>query len=214
MKKRFSDHFTLFGNYTYSKAFDTSTDYNTDYGPQDPTNLALDRGLSEFDQRHKVVIAGVVDSPWKETILSGFQLAPIFTYASGHPFNLLAGGEVNGNGHTTNERPIGAPRDAGLGPDLIDWDMRLTWQHKLGEKANLQFTAEGFNITNRTNFASVNNEVGPLFGFQPGFTTFNVRGIRPGTLLPGGGTASPSTPLAFTSALPKREIQLGVRLSF
>jgi hypothetical protein len=214
VKKRFSDHFTVFGNYTYSKAFDTSTDYNTDYGPQDPTNLALDRGLSEFDQRHKVVIAGVVDSPWKETILSGFQLAPIFTYASGHPFNLLAGGEVNGNGHTTNERPIGAPRDAGLGPDLIDWDMRLTWQHKLGEKANLQFTAEGFNIANRTNFASVNNEVGPLFGFQPGFTTFNVHGIRPGTLLPGGGTATPSTPLAYTSAFPKREIQLGVRLSF
>ena len=214
VKKRFSDHFTVFGNYTYSKAFDTSTDFNTDYGPQDPTNLGLDRGLSEFDQRHKVVIAGVFDSPWKETILSGFQLAPVFTYSSGHPFNLLAGGEVNGDNHTTNERPIGAPRDAGLGPDLIDWDMRLSWQHKLSEKMNLQFTAEGFNIANRTNFASVNNEVGPLFGFQPGFTTFNVHGIRPGTLLPGGGTATPSTPLAFTSAFPKREIQLGVRLSF
>ena len=214
VKKRFSDHFTVFGNYTYSKAFDTSTDYNTDYGPQDPTNLGLDRGLSEFDQRHKVVIAGVFDSPWKQTVLSGFQLAPIFTYGSGHPFNLLAGGEVNGNGHTTNERPIGAPRDAGLGPDLIDFDMRLTWQHKLNENMNLQFTAEGFNIANRTNFASVNNEVGPLFGFQPGFTTFNVHGIRPGTLLPDGGTATPSTPLAFTSAFPKREIQLGVRLSF
>lgn len=214
VKKRFSDHYTVFGNYTYSKAFDTSTDFNTDYGPQDPTNLGLDRGLSEFDERHKLVIAGVFGSPWKEAILSGFQLAPIFTYSSGHPFNLLAGGEVNGDNHTTNERPIGARRDAGLGPDLINWDMRLSWQHKLGERANLQFTAEGFNIANRTNFASVNNEVGPLFGFQPGFTTFNVRGIRPGTLLPGGGTATPSTPLAFTSAFPKREIQLGVRLSF
>ena len=214
VKKRFSDHYTVFGSYTYSKAFDTSTDYNTDYGPQDPTNLGLDRGLSEFDQRHKVVVAGVFDSPWKETILSGFQLAPIFTYNSGHPFNLLAGGEVNGNNHTTNQRPLGAPRDAGLGPDLIAFDMRLTWQHKLSENMNLQFTAEGFNIANRTNFASVNNAVGPLFGFQPGFTTFNVHGIRPGALLPGGGTATPSTPLAFTSAFPKREIQLGVRLSF
>ena len=57
VKKRFSDHFTLFGNYTYSKAFDTSTDYNSDYGPQDPTNLNLDRSLSEFDERHKVVVA-------------------------------------------------------------------------------------------------------------------------------------------------------------
>ncbi len=214
LTKRFSNHFSVFANYTCSKGIDTSTDYNTDYGPQDPTNLNLDRSLSEFDERHKVVIAGVIDSPWKQSILSGFQLAPIFSYHSGHPFNLLAGGEVNGDNHTTNERPIGAPRDTGLGPNYIDFDARLSWRHKLGERANLQFTAEGFNIANRTNFASVNNEVSPLFGFAPGFTTFNVSGIRPGTALAGGGTATPSTPLAFTSAFPKRQIQLGVRLSF
>jgi hypothetical protein len=214
VKKRFSDHFTLFGNYTYSKAFDTSTDFNSDYGPQDPTNLNLDRALSEFDERHKVVIAGVFDSPWKQSILSGFQLAPIFSYHSGHPFNLLAGGEVNGDNHTTNERPIGAPRDTGLGPNYVDFDMRLTWRHKLGERANLQITAEGFNLANRTNFASVNNEVGPVFGLIPGFTTFNVHGVRPGTALAGGGTATPSVPLTFTSAFPKRQIQLGLRLTF
>ena len=214
IKKRFSDHFTLFGNYTYSKAFDTSTDFNSDYGPQDPTNINIDRSLSEFDERHKVVIAGVIDSPWKQSILSGFQLAPIFSYHRGHPFNLLAGGEVNGDNHTTNERPIGAPRDTGLGYDYFDLDARLTWQHKLGESATLLFTAEGFNIANRTNFASVNNEVSPLFGLTPGFTTFNVHGIRPGSALAGGGTDTPSTPLSFTSAFPKRQVQLGVRVTF
>jgi hypothetical protein len=205
IKKRFSNSFTLLGNYTFSKGYDTSTDFNSDYGPQDPTNLGLDRGLSEFDERHKVVIAGVFDSPWKGPVLSGFQLAPIFTYHSGLPFNLLAGVEVNGNNHAPNERPIGAPRDTGLGPDFINFDMRLSWQHKLAEKARLQITAEGFNIANRTNFASVNNEVGPLFGFAPGFTTFNVHGSK---------LLSPSQPLGFTSAFPKREIQLGLRLTF
>jgi Carboxypeptidase regulatory-like domain/TonB dependent receptor len=214
VKKRFREHFTLFGNYTFSKGYDTSTDYNSDYGPQDPTNLNLDRALSEFDQRHKLVIAGVLDSPWKGNVWSGFELAPIFSVHSGHPFNLLAGGEVNGDNHTTNERPIGAPRDTGLGPDYVDFDMRLSWAHKLGEKTNLQFTAEGFNLANRTNYASVNNEVSPLFGFAPGFTTFDVHGMRPGTPLEGGGTATSSTPLAFTSALPMREVQLGVRLTF
>jgi hypothetical protein len=174
----------------------------------------LDRSLSEFDERHKVVIAGVFDSPWNQRALSGFEFSPIFVYHSGHPFNLLAGGEVNGDNHTTNERPIGAPRDTGLGPNYYDLDARLSWHHSVGEHMNLEFTAEGFNIPNRTNYASVNNEVDPLFGFQPGFTTFNVHGIRPGTPLPGGGTVSPSTPLAFTSALNKRQVQLGVRLSF
>jgi len=220
VKKRFSDHFTLFGNYTYSKGFDTSTDFNSDYGPQDPTNLNLDRAISEFDERHKVVIAGVLDSPWNESVLSGFQLAPIFSYHSGHPFNLLAGGEVNGDNHVTNERPIGVPRDTGLGPNYVDFDMRLSWHHKLGEKANLLLTAEGFNLANRTNFASVNNEVSPLFAlptaapwFGQGNTSFNVHGIRPGTIV-NGQAATPSTPLAFTSSLPKRQIQLGVRLTF
>jgi hypothetical protein len=218
-KKRFSDHFTLFANYTFSKAFDTSTDYNTDYGPQDPTNLGLDRALSEFDERHKVVVAGVFDSPLKNPILAGFQLSPIFSYHSGHPFNLLAGTEVNGDNHTTNERPIGAPRDTGLGPNFVDFDMRLTWSHRISERATIRFTAEGFNIANHTNFASVNNEVSPVIGLPTavgggGFNSFNVHGFRPGTALADGSVATPSTPLAFTSALPKREIQLGVRLDF
>jgi len=66
-------------------------------------------------------------------------------------------------------------------------------------------TAEGFNIANHANFASVNNEVSPLFGFLPSFTTFNVHG---------SAALTPSQPLGFTSAFPKREIQLGLRLTF
>jgi hypothetical protein len=218
IKKRFSNHFSVLGNYTYSKGFDTGTDFNSDYGPQDPTNLGADRGLSEFDQRHKVVMAGVIDSPWTNPILAGFQLAPIFTYNSGHPFNLLAGGEVNGDNHTTNERPIGAGRDTGLGPSYTNFDMRLSWQHKLGEKATVQFTAEGFNIANHTNFASVNNVVNPLFGIQTGPTVCPVAGTcatgNASFDVHGSAALSPSQPLGFTSAFPKREIQLGLRFLF
>jgi len=203
--KRFNDNFSFFGNYTYSKAFDTGTDFNTDFGPQDPTDLAAERALSEFDERNKVVLAGVFNSPWKNAFLSGFQFSPVFQYHSGHPFNLLAGGAVNGDNHITNERPIGAPRDTGLGPSYVDFDARLTWQHKLGERVNLVLTAEGFNIANHTNYASVNNEVSPLFGLTPGFTTFNVHG---------SAALSPSTPLGYTSDFAKREIQLGCRFNF
>jgi hypothetical protein len=125
IKKCFNGHFTLIGNYTFSKAYDTSTDFNTDYSPQDPLNLAADRSLSNFDERHKFVVAGVFESPWRG-FLSGFEAPPILKYNSGHPFNLLSGEATNGDNHPTNGRPIGAPRNSGLGRNNIDADMRLT----------------------------------------------------------------------------------------
>ncbi|MGH9712869.1 MAG: carboxypeptidase regulatory-like domain-containing protein [Candidatus Acidiferrales bacterium] len=210
VKKRFSDHFTLMGNYTYSKAFDTTTDFNSDFGPVDNTNLSAERGLSDFDQRHKFVLAAVVDSPWKNPILSGFQISPIVRYNSGHPFNLLALEDINGDRHFTNDRPIGAARNTGLGPNYATWDMRLSRTFKLGEKANLELLAEGFNLANRTNYSSVNNVVGPVFGLPKalgggGATSFNVHGHVCQTV---------SQPLCFTSDQSKRQIQLGARFSF
>lgn len=201
MRKRFNDSFTLIANYTYSKAIDDSTDFNSDYSAFNEVNLRAERSLSDFDQRHKVVMAAVIDSPWKNSkALAGFELSPIVSYNSGHPFNLLAGADINGDGHFTNDRPPGAPRNSGLGPDFVDFDMRLSRAIHLGEESTLQFTAEGFNIANRTNYATVNNIVGS--NFRP---PFNV---------PGTARFSPSQPLGFTSAFAKREIQLGVRFSF
>ena len=217
IKKQFNKTTAIMANYTYSRAIDTTTDFNSDYGPQDNLNLAGERSVSSFDQRHKVVFAGVLDSPWRGA-LSGFEFAPIFNYNSRHPFNLLSGIPTNGDNHPTNGRPIGAARNTGLGPNYIAFDARISWHHKVGEKYTLAITAEGFNIANRTNYGSVNNQVGPLFGVSPEFggagsTTFNVHGIVPGTQM-NGGTVSSSTPLAFTSAYPKREVQFGLRLTF
>jgi hypothetical protein len=202
VKKRFSTHFSVLANYTLSKAFDTTTDFNSDFGPIDNNNLAGERSLSTFDQRHKVVIATILDTGNNHgRLFSGFQLAPIFRYNSGHPFNLLAGADLNGDRHSTNDRPIGAARNTGLGPDFMDFDMRLSRRFKMGERASLQLLAEGFNLANRTNFASVNNIVGPtVVG-----TTFNVSG---------SAALSPSTPLGFTSAFPMRQLQLGIRIGF
>ena len=212
IKKRVTHHFSLFANYTYSKAIDTTTDFNSDFGPQDNTNLAGERGLSDFDQRHKFVALSTIDTGkgGGHRLLSDFQVSPIFRYNSGHPFNLLAGTDVNGDRHSTNDRPIGVGRNTGLGPNFFSFDMRLARAIKLGERASLQFMAEGFNLTNRTNFASVNNIVGPglivatAAGGQ-GLLSPNVKGNR---------ALSPTQPLGFTSAQPARQIQLGVRAQF
>lgn len=205
IKQRFSHHFMAMANYTYSKAWDTTTDFNSDFAPQDETNLAAERALSDFDERNKFVATGVFESPWNNRALKNFELAPIINYHTGNPFNLLAGADVNGDNHITNDRPIGAGRNTGRGPDYFSFDLRLSRTFRLREKANLQVLAEAFNLTNRTNYASVNNVVGPAFGLTPQFTTFNVSG---------SAALSPTTPLGFTSAFPVREFQLGFRLDF
>jgi hypothetical protein len=200
VKKHFSHHFTFMSNYTFSKAIDTTTDFNSDYAPNDQTTLAAERGLSTFDQRHKVVVAGVIQSPWQGRMLSGFELAPIFRYNSAHPFNLLAGTNVNNDRHSTTDRPPGVGRNTGVGPNYVSFDTRLSWQFKVAEKRTLQFMVEGFNLFNRTNFGSVNNVVGVI--------------APPTQPLQGDRTLLPSQPLGFTSALPKRQLQFGVRLTF
>ncbi len=198
VKKRFSHHFSVLANYTYSKALDDSLDYS--YWGSNQLNTAGERAVSSFDQRHKLVIAGVISSPFASRVLSGFQLAPVISYNSSRPFNLYSGTDVNGDRTSFADRPPGAGRNTGIGPNYLTWDMRLSWRHKLGEKTSLQFMAEGFNITNRTNYAAVNDTVGPDFA-----PPFNVHG---------SASLSPSQPLGFTADFPKREIQLGARLSF
>jgi len=69
-------------------------------------------------------------------------------------------------------------------------------------------------LLNLTNYASVNNIVGAGFGLPAavggvGSTTFNVSGIKINPT-----TTSLATPLAFTSAFPMRQFQLGIRIGF
>jgi hypothetical protein len=201
VKKAFSNHFSILANYTYSRATDNATDFNSDYSPFNATCLRCDYSLSDFDQRNKVVLAGIFESPWEDSkILGGFQFAPIFSYNSAHPFNLLAGADTNGDGHFTNDRPPGVGRNTGIGPSYTNLDLRLSRAFKLGERMNLLFTAEAFNVANHTNYSSVNNIVGAAFA-----PPFNVHGTA---------NLGPSQPLGFTAAFPNREIQLGLRFTF
>ena len=200
VQKRFSERYSFLANYTWSKAIDDITDFNISYSAENNANLGLDRGLSTFDQRHKFTFAGIFDTPWKNPILSGFEFSPIVRYNSGHPFNLLAGADLNGDNNSNTDRPPGVGRNTGIGPNYIDIDARLTRKIKFTERMNLQLMAEAFNLFNRTNFSGVNNVVGPTF-----FSRSNP------SALPG---AAPTTPLGYTAASAKREIQLGVRLAF
>ena len=193
VNKRFSNHFSFFANYTFSKAIDEVTDFNSDFQPSDQTNLRAERSLSAFDQRHKFVVASVIDSPW-------FTVSPIIRANSGRPFNLLAGADLNADRHSTTDRPPFIGRNTGRGPNFWTVDLRVSRKIGLGERANLEVLAEAFNLFNRLNFASVNNTVGATYA---------------GPLNPSGDKSlNPSQPLGFTSAAGPRRFQLGVRLNF
>ncbi|MBZ5503948.1 MAG: TonB-dependent receptor [Acidobacteriia bacterium] len=198
LKKRFSHHFTLLANYTYSKAMDDSPDFT--YWSNNQVQTAAERALSSFDQRHRIVIAAVIDSPFRSPILKGFELAPIVEYRSPHPFNLYAGTDVNGDRTDFADRPPGAGRNTGIGPEYANTSLRLSRRFRINETASIHLTAEAFDLLNRTNYSRVNGEVGPAFA-----APFNVHG---------NSQLLPNQPLGFTADFPKREIQLGARFSF
>jgi hypothetical protein len=207
--KRFSRNFSIAGNYTFSKAIDEVTDFNSGFQPNDQTNTQLERALSAFDQRHKVVIYGVFQSPYRaasdegafKKIFADFTFTPIFRANSARPFNLLTGTEINGDRHSDTDRPIFAGRNTGIGPDFWTLDTRLARRIELGaEDRFLELTFEAFNLFNRLNFSSVNNTVGPSFA-----PPYDVKARE---------DLGPSQPLAYTSAFEARRIQLGIRLTF
>lgn len=208
-QKRFSDHYSIAGNYTLSSARDQVTDYNSDFRAFDQTDNRAEYALSAFDQRHKFVVYAVFQSPWRNPILRDFTLTPIYRANSGRPFNLLAGIDVNGDRSSNGDRPLllingqpvqAIPRNIGKGPSFHTFDMRLTRAFRFSESLGLEITAEAFNLFNRQNYSSVNNTVGASFP-----TTIDVTG-REGV--------GPSSPLGFTSAFDPRRIQLGAKLRF
>ena len=55
---------------------------------QNSYNLRGDRGLSDFDTRHRFVISGLYELPWKgNRLVEGWQLGTIVQLQSGNPIN-------------------------------------------------------------------------------------------------------------------------------
>jgi len=199
-QRRFSRNFSLNAHYTFSKAIDEVTDFNSDFSAQNPLNLRLDRALSSFDQRHRFVASGVIQSPFGNPIAKDWLVSPIVVAQSGRPFNLLLGFDANNDGRSQSDRPGQAGRNTGRGDAFYSFDMRLARRFFVKESRYLEITVEGFNLFNHTNFQGINNVIGgtPL-------TDFNARGLA---------DRKPTDPLGFTSASDPRQLQFGARLNF
>ncbi|HEX5873364.1 MAG TPA: carboxypeptidase regulatory-like domain-containing protein [Pyrinomonadaceae bacterium] len=180
-------------SYTLSKTIDDAGNFFFS-SVQNNFNIRDDRGLSDNDQRHRLVVSGSIEAPQQGTTkgfqraLRGFQLGYIFTYGSRLPFNVLFGSDRNLDTNN-NDRPAGVGRNTGRGFDYASLDLRVSRRFQLTERVELQLLAEGFNVLNRANFGVPNNTFGP--------------GVTP---LPTFGQA--------TAAFDPRQFQFGMKFSF
>jgi hypothetical protein len=100
LNKRFSHGYSLNATYTYSK----SLDQLSNEGPgalsnqTDPAHPITEYGPSDFDNRHRIAIAGNWDLPKYNNgrgvvgaILSGWQVNGIFQYHTGFPWTPVTG---------------------------------------------------------------------------------------------------------------------------
>ncbi|HET9478560.1 MAG TPA: carboxypeptidase regulatory-like domain-containing protein [Pyrinomonadaceae bacterium] len=190
--QRASQWATVRLSYTLSKTIDDAGNFFFS-SVQDNFNIRDDRGLSDNDQRHRLVLSGTFEAPQESksrgaTLLSGFQFGYIFTYASSLPFNVLLGTDRNFDTNF-NDRPIGVARNTGRGFDFASLDLRVSRRFRLTERVDLQLLAESFNVLNRANFGVPNNTFGPGVNALPTFG-------RP------------------TQAFDPRQFQFGMKVSF
>lgn len=218
LNRRLANRYQFLLSYTYSKAEDNSTDFQSAFIPQDngrgrdpndPTGLPIgfdpmsEWGPATHDQRHRFVLSGLYQLPW------GFNVSTIVTAASGRPYTPLAGADLNGDGDGgafPSDRARTVPTDATTAVkrnsktmrSQFNVDARLSKRFAFASGFGVEAIVDVFNVFNRVNYTEINN----IFG----------RGAFPGT--PQTDAAGRVTYGVYEQALPGRQIQLGAKVTF
>ena len=99
--KHLSHNFQVDTSYTYSKSLDdNSLTSITNPAVQDSFNIRGDYGPSDFDARHRVVLSGLYDLPFKRNrATDGWEFGLIVQAQSGNPLNII----TSNSGFTGNQ---------------------------------------------------------------------------------------------------------------
>jgi len=229
---RFGGGLTLRGAYTWSKTIDDGDSLNatTSNGEpalaSNPFNLALDRGLANFDVRNVASISAVYALPFKgNRLVSGWNVNTIVTLQGGFPFTPQLSYNPSNNGDSRNPvRPYVNPNFSGpvilgnpnqwfnpaaflappnasgfygdLGRDTLPGPGVATWDVSFFKDTHV---TEKTNVQFRAEFFNVLNHAN--FG-APNAGTFTPTGVSP--------TAGLITSMTTSS----RQIQLGLKFLF
>lgn len=131
--RRFMRGFAANALYMYSKALDNASSFTGAGGAivQFNDNLRLERGLSNFDQRHRLQTGFLLSSPvgthgifrnggWKTRTLTGWTLTGAFSASSGTPLTARVAGNLSNTGGTA-AFGTGRAQATGLSIDAGDY---------------------------------------------------------------------------------------------
>jgi hypothetical protein len=202
-ERRFSATAALQANYTLAWArgmggvTDGTVITSSPY-PQTPSatggdiNAPWEWGPSSYDERHRIVVTGLLTLPL------GINVSPSMTYATARPYTQFRAVNPSGDGSLMILDASGNP--AGInnarGVPLFNLNARVTKEVPIDGARKIAVFAEFYNITNRANFGN------QFFGnaFSP--ATYNT----PSGYLGGVGAVS-TLPNSF-------QVQFGGRFSF
>ena len=110
LQKRFTSGYLFNVNYTLSRSIDYFSDEGLFQVPHDQTRPELNKALSDFHRKHRLIMSWAWDLPFRgNRVVEGWQIAGIGTFQSGRPFTVFDddfSGVIFG---TTDPRPDLAP---------------------------------------------------------------------------------------------------------
>src|SRR5437899_1383058 len=164
LQHRFSNRFELTANYVLASATTWGAVVGElfDYvnGVADPLNAFTsgDHGPSGEDIRHRFVLIGTLQLPWR------FELSTLSQFESARPFTIATPADILNDGFSGNDRAVvngvQTSLDQFRGTPFYQVDLRVSRNIPLGEHVTLRPFAEFFNLSNRQNPG--NNYVGDL----------------------------------------------------
>lgn len=134
-----SAQFIGLASYTFSKTIDQGTGYYNQFDQRSQ------RGLSQLDQRHKLVLSGA----WSPALpfLKGFTFGSVGAFASGRPYTA-----VFDTPQLNFSMVPGVGYNSFRGPAVQDIDFSIARAFKINERTRLRFAVEAFDLFNHANY--------------------------------------------------------------
>jgi hypothetical protein len=242
LTRRFAAGLSFLASYTFSKSLDYVSTFNVAGSAprlaagendlaQNPFDLAAEHGQSLFDARHRVVLSGTYEVPFRRTsprlaraLFAQWQLNAIANFSSGTPFTVYDSANVSLQGSAPEISGFYSSRpdlvsDPNVGPHSPDqWVSRSAFRRLDPTTQAGQFGNEGRNAVRGPGLSNIDLSALKTFSvaesvrLQFRAECFNIAN-HANFAIPDNDIASPNFGRALAAA-PPRLFQLGLKMTF